>query len=219
MTTATSSNVKNFVVLTVRVGDVEHKTSKAGKPYAVASAMMAQKEGQPDLPLRVVALDTLSEQLAAGDYTLVGRLGYEEDRDGKGTIVLFPSKIEAAPADGRRRNYANLTLRASTVPQASYSSAGRLWARLRAFLGMGKTADGKGYKPSLWLTVKAFAGKDGDESLPAALIALNKGENVTFTGRLGWEVYKERGSLVLVVSKVEAPHAEAEPAEEEDCPV
>lgn len=219
MTTQPASNFKNFVVLTALVGNVEHKTSKAGKPYAVASASVTQNEGQPDLAVRVVALDGLSEQLTAGEHTLVGRLGYEEDREGKGTIVLYPHKIEAAPADGRKRNFANLTLRVGADPQAAYSPAGRMWARLRAFLGMGKTADGKGYKPSLWLNVKAFASKEGDESLPGALISLNKGESAAFSGRLAWEVYNERGSLTLFASKVETTQPETEPVEEEECPV
>ena len=219
MNTPTTTTYKNFVVLTALVGDVERKTSKAGKPYAVASASVAQNEGQPDLPLRVVVLDGLSEQLTSGEHTLVGRLSYEEDRDGKGVIVLFPHKIEAAPADGRRRNFANLTLRVGAAPQAAYSPAGRMWARLRAFLGMGKTADGKAYKPSLWLTVKAFATKDDDESLPCALSTLNRGESVVISGRLAWEVYNERGSLTLFVSKVEASRLESEPVEEEECPL
>ena len=219
MTTQPASSFKNFVVLTALVGDVERKSSKAGKPYAVAAASVPQFEGQPPLELRVVAIDGLSEQLTAGEHTLVGRLGYEEDAAGNGRIILYPQKIEPAPSDGRRRNFANLTLRAGSEPVARYSAADRMWARLRAFLGMGKTADGKGYKPSLWLTVKAFASKEGDESLPGALITLNKGANATFTGRLAWEVYKDRGALTLFASKIEAFQPEPEAAEEQECPV
>jgi len=94
-----------------------------------------------------------------------------------------------------------------------------MWARVRAFLGMGKTADGKGYKPSLWLTVKTFATKEGDESLTDALLGMAKGASANFTGRLAWEVYNERGSLVLFVSKIEPFQPESAAVEEEDCPV
>ena len=216
MTTKTTP-FKNFVALTAIVSDVEHKTSgKTGKPYAVAAAEVSQLEGQPSLTLRVIATNGLGEKLAEGEHTLVGRIGYEEDEKGAGRLLFFPSKIEEPPADGRKRNFANLTLRVGAEPYASYSEAGRFWARLRAFLSMGKTEDGSAYKPSLWLTVKGFE-RDGDESLPAQLAALQKGESVTFTGRLAWEVYNEKGSLNLIAFKTE-PLVTA-PVEEEECPV
>ena len=215
MATKAAHNFKNYLALTAQVSGVEHKTSKSGKPYAIATAVVAQNEGQPPLTLRVVALEKVSEKLADGLHTLVGRLGYDEDREGQGTLVIYPTKVEEAPAEGRRRNFANLTLRIGTEPHAACSEAGRFWARTRAFLSMGKTEDGASYKPSLWLTVKAFE-KDGDESLPAKLASLTKGEVVTFTGRLAWEVYNERGNLSLFAFKAE--QLVAEPVEEE-CPV
>ena len=216
MTTTKPNPYKNFIALTAQVSGVEHKTSKAGKPYAIAAAEVSQLEGQPSLTLRVIASNGLAEKLAEGEHTLVGRIGYEEDDKGAGRLLFFPSKIEPPPADGRKRNFANLTLRVGAEPYASYSEAGRFWARLRAYLSMGKTEDGAGYKPSLWLTVKGFE-RDGDESLPAALAALQKGESVTFTGRLAWEVYNERGSLNLIAFKAEPLVTAA--VEEEECPV
>ncbi len=93
-----------------------------------------------------------------------------------------------------------------------------MWARLRAYLGMGKTPDGKAYKPSLWLTVKAFATQAGDESLPGALIALPKGDRAVFSGHLGYEAFQDRGCLTLVAARVERPCPEAEQAEKEECP-
>ena len=215
MATKATHTFKNYLALTAQVSGVEHKTSKSGKPYAIATAAVTQNEGQPPLILRVVALDKIGEKLSDGKHTLIGRLGYDEDREGQGTLVIYPTRIDAVPADGKRRNYTNLTLRIGTEPYAAYSDAGRFWARLRAFLSMGKTEDGE-YKPSLWLTVKAFD-KDGDESLPAKLATLAKGETVTFTGRLAWEVYNERGNLSLVAFKAE-PVTVAEPVEEE-CPI
>ena len=157
MTSKVPSNLKNFISLTAQVTSVEHKRSKAGKSYAIALAAVPQANDAPSLPLRVVALDAVSELLSDGLQTLSGRLGYEEDREGKGVLVLYPTKIEPPPADGRTRNFAILTLRVGSEPYARYSDAARFWVRLRAFLGMGKTIDGKEYKPSLWLTVKAFA--------------------------------------------------------------
>jgi len=208
-------NFKNYISLTAMVSGVEHKSSKSGKPYAIATATVDQNEGQPPLTLRVVALDKVSEELADGVYTLMGRLEYEEDRKGQGALVLYPTKVEVVPPEGKVYNYANLTLRVGTEPFAAYSKAGRFWVRLRAFLGMGKTEDGKSYKPSLWMTVKAFD-KDGDDSLPSLITSLTKGETVTFSGRLAWEVYKERGSLTLFAFKAEP--LVAEPVEE-DCPL
>ena len=219
MATKAKSNFKNYVALTVQVSDVEHKISKAGKPYAVASAVVPQVNDEPALTLRVVALDEVSKHLIDGLHTLSGGLGYEEDREGKGVIVLYMAKIEPAPADGHTRNFANLTLRVGTAPYARYSAAARFWVRLRAFLGMGKAADGKSYKPSLWLTVKAFATKDGDETLPATIAALNKGEIVTVSGHLAWEVYQDKGSLSLFAFKAEKLPSETGLVEEQECPL
>jgi len=219
MTATVPSNLKNFIALTAQVTSVEHKLSKAGRPYALALAAVPQTNDDPPLSLRVVALDEVSELLTDGLHTLSGRLGYEEDREGKGALVLYPAKVEAPPADGRMRNFAMLTLRVGAEPLARYSSAARFWVRLRAFLGMGKTEDDKEYKPSLWLTVKAFASKEGDERLPAAIAALNKGEQVTFSGHLAWEVYKDKGNLTLFAYKVEKLPVEPETAEEQECPV
>ncbi len=61
--------------------------------------------------------------------------------------------------------------------------------------------------------------KEGDESLPGALIAMNKGDSAAFSGRLAWEVYNERGSLTLFASKIETSQPEIEPVEEEECPM
>jgi hypothetical protein len=219
MTAKVPSILKNFIALTVQVTNVEHKLSKAGKPYAIALAAVPQTNDDPPLTLRVVALDEVGELLADGLHTLSGRLGYEEDREGRGVLVLYPTKIEPPPSDGRMRNFAMLTLRVGAEPNARYSSAARFWVRLRAFLGMGKTADDQEYKPSLWLTVKAFASKEGDERLPAAIAALNKGEQATFSGHLAWEVYKDKGNLILFAYKVEKLPVEPETVEEQECPV
>ena len=224
----TKSDFKNFAVLTVDIRSVEQKTSKEGKPYAVASATlpMEARSGAShgdSMPLRIVALNGVSSSIAPGQMTLVGRLGYDEGdkehrSDGKGTVVFFPTKVEPAPGDGKLRNYVNLTLRAGQDAEGRYSESGNFWAHLRMVLSQGKDANGN-YKPSLWLTVKGFTSKEGDEAVPHALDALQKGALATISGRLVYEVSHDRGYLNLMAFKVETfQPAQPEAAAEQDCP-
>jgi hypothetical protein len=81
--------------------------------------------------------------------------------------VFVPTKVEPAPSDGKLRNYVILTLRAGQDAESRYSDAGNFWTRVRMALSQGKDASGN-YKPSLWLTVKGFTSKDGDETVPQA---------------------------------------------------
>lgn len=212
------SDFKNFAVFTVDISSVEQKISKEGKPYAVASATLPMEKGDP-MSLRIVALNGIAASIVTGQHTLVGRLGYDE-KDGKGTIVFFPTKVEPAPSDGKLRNYVNLTLRAGQDAESRYSDAGNFWTRVRMALSQGKDASGN-YKPSLWLTVKGFTSKEGEEAVPQALAKLNKGELASITGRLAYEVSASNGKgyVNLVAFKVEAPQAaQPEAAAEEDCP-
>jgi len=210
----TQSDFKNFAVFTVDIRSVEQKTSKEGKPYAVAAALLPMEDDP--MPLRIVALNGLAASIVTGQLTLVGRLGYDE-KDGQGTVVFFPTKVEPAPSDGKLRNYVNLTLRAGQDAESRYSDAGKFWARVRMALSQGKDAGGN-YKPSLWMTVKGFTSKEGDDAVPQALALLSKGALATITGRLAYEVSETNGKgyLNLVAFKVEPPHVEA--AAEEDCP-
>src|SRR5512147_1753776 len=94
----------NFVAITCTISGIESKASKGGKPYATAKAVVDMGKGVT-LPLRVVAIGAISTVLKEGLFTLLGRLGYEEydKRDGsKGSsFVIYPTKIETAPADGK----------------------------------------------------------------------------------------------------------------------
>jgi len=212
------SDFKNFAVFTVDISSVEQKTSKEGKPYAVASATLPMEKGDP-MSLRIVALNGIAASIVAGQHTLVGRVGYDE-KDGKGTIVFFPTKVEPAPTDGKLRNYVILTLRAGQDAESRYSDAGNFWTRVRMALSQGKDASGN-YKPSLWMTVKGFTSKEGDETVPQALAKLNKGELASITGRLAYEVSTSNGKgyVNLMAFKVESPQAaQPEAAAEEDCP-
>ena len=214
----TRSDLKNFAVFTVDIGSVEQKTSKEGQPYAVASATLPMKKGDP-MPLRIVALDSLSTSIIPGQSTLVGRLGYDE-KDRQGTIVFFPSRVEPAPSDGKLRNYVSLTLRVGQESDCRFSDAGYFWGRARMALGQGKDSSGV-YKPSLWLTVKGFTSKEGDETVPRALGELRKGDLVTVTGRLIYEISPSNGKgyYNLVAYKVEAtPTFQPLAVHEQDCP-
>ena len=212
------SDLKNFAVFTVDISSVEQKTSKEGKPYAVAFATLPMEKGDP-VPVRIVALDSIAAFIFAGQPTLVGRLGYDE-KDGQGQLVIFPTKVEPAPSDGKLRNYVILTLRAGQDAESRYSEAGKFWGRVRMALSQGKDASGN-YKPSLWLTVKGFTSKEGDETVPLALSSLRKGELATVTGRLAYEVSTSsgKGYFSLVAYKIEAPQPVQPLAiAEGDCP-
>lgn len=219
----TQSDFKNFAVFTVDISSVEQKTSKEGKPYAIAAATLPMEarsgasHGDP-MSLRIVALNGIAASIVTGQHTLVGRLGYDE-KDGKGTIVFFPTKVEPAPSDGKLRNYVNLTLRAGQDSECRYSDAGNFWGRVRMALSQGKDASGN-YKPSLWLTVKGFTSKEGNDAIPQALAKLNKGDLATITGRLAYEVSETNGKgyFNLFAFKVEPPQAAQPEAAEEDCP-
>lgn len=182
----------NFAVMTVKILTVDSKTSKEGKPYTAASAHF--HVGEVTVPVRVLAFNGISSKIKAGtEPTLVGRLGYDESREGS-TLVFFPDKVQyprTAEGKAARRNFVSLTLRAGTDGDGRFSGrSGDLWARARAALGMGKDSHGA-YRPSLWLTVKAFT-REGDSGLPEALQALTKGDLFEVSGSLTAEVYKDK---------------------------
>jgi hypothetical protein len=211
----------NFVAITCAINGIESKEAKgSGKPYATAKAVADMGKGVT-MPLRVVAIGPISTVLKEGQFTLLGRLGYEEyeKRDGsKGShFVIYPTKIEAAPADGKARNYASLTLRVGQDPDSRYTEGGKMWSKVRAALGMGKDKSTGEYKPSLWMTVKGFTSKEGDEALPLALGSLHKGDLATIAGHLAYELYKGKGYLNLVAMKVE-PVRVAETVDEDTIP-
>jgi hypothetical protein len=215
---STKSDFKNFAVFTVEISSVEQKNSKDGKPYAIATASLPMKQGNP-MPLRIVALNSMVTSIVPGQSTLVGSLGYDE-KDGLAMIVFFPSRIEPAPSDGKMRNYVCLTLRVGQESDCRYSEAGNFWGRARMALSQGKDLSGD-YKPSLWMTVKGFTNKEGDETVPRALVELRKGDLVNVIGRLIYEVSPSNGKgyYNLVAYKVEtATSAQPLALREEDCP-
>ena len=107
--------------------------------------------------------------------------------------------------NGKREfvNYVELTVHLS-APEMKYTAAGAAWTKARAFVSMGKIKDSDEYKPALWLTIKAFT-RDGDDSLPQALNAYEKGAIMTVSGRLAYEEWtteegETRGTLVVIAA-------------------
>jgi hypothetical protein len=214
----TKSEIKNFAVFTVDISSVEQKTSQTGHVYAVGSATLPMQRGEA-MPLRVIALDPFAGSLNPGTSTLVGRLGYDE-QNGQGILLFYPTRIEPAPTDGRYRNYVYLSLRAGQDGDCRYSAAGHFWGRVRMALGQGKDAAGN-YRPSLWLTVKGFTSKEGDETIPRLMAGLRKGDQAAVTGRMLYEASTRtmKGHFNLMAKTIElVPLNQALVVAEEDCP-
>jgi hypothetical protein len=211
----TRSELKNFAVFTVDISSVEQKTSQTGHVYATGCASLPMQRGEA-MPLRIIAMDPFAGSLDPGTFTLVGRLGYEE-QDGQGTMLFFPTRIEPAPTDGRYRNYVYLSLRAGQDSDCRYSATGHFWGRVRMALGQGKDAAGN-YRPSLWLTVKGFTSKEGDETVPRIMAGLRKGDRAAVTGRMLYEASTRtmKGHFNLIANKIEVIPALV--VTEEDCP-
>jgi hypothetical protein len=212
------SDLKNFAVFTVDISSVEQKTGRSGNVYVIGRGSLPMPKGEA-MPVRIVALDPFAGILRSGTQTLIGRLGYDE-QDGQGTLQFFPTRIEPAPQDGKYRNYVYLSLRVGQDGDSRYSAAGYFWSRVRMALGQGKDGRGK-YRPSLWLTVKGFTSKDGDETVPRLLAGLRKGDQATVTGRLVYEISPTsgKGYFHLLANKVDIPLvSESHAVSEQDCP-
>jgi hypothetical protein len=120
-------------------------------------------------------------------------------------------------------NFVKLSVFAGKDGDLRISSKGKPWSMCRVSLGMGKDEQGD-YKPSLWLTAKAFTKQDGDESLAHALGDVKKGDLLLLSGRLAYEEYtteqgEKRSDVQLLVSKLEFPdaaHTDAGPDADEN---
>jgi single-stranded DNA-binding protein len=195
---------QNYFVLSGQVSDIQNKQTKEGKPYATATALLFTGVGKERMPVKVVALDDSSSDLKEGTSTLVSRLGYEEQlREGKKILrfLLFLYRVEPVET-GKPRNLALLSLRLGKEVVTGYSKNGKMWARVRAAFDQGKDKEG-GYRPSLWLDLKAFASKDGDQSAPVELSGFKKGDRVNVTGRIEYGTYQGKPQLSLVATKIE----------------
>ena len=195
---------QNYIVLSGKVSEVQHKVSKDGKPYATGLAFLNTGSGKEAMPVKVVALEEASSELKEGTSTLVSRLGYEEEiREGKKTsrILLFLYRVEPVEK-GKPPNLALLSLRLGKDVSSGYSKKGKMWALVRAAFDQGKKKEG-GYRPSLWMDLKAFTSKDGDQSAPAELSGFKKGDRVNVTGRIEYGTYQGKPQLSLIATKIE----------------
>ena len=220
MSDSDSNTNKNFAVLTLGIIEVKEldKSDGTGK-YTVAKATLPQGADKAPMPIVVVAVNGTAKALqgAVGQsITLAGKLGYAE-KDGAPQYRFYPWKVQESD---KPRNFVQLTLRAGQEPDARYTESGSFWAKIRAALGFGKDAEGK-WKPSMWMTVKAFITKDGDEDVPTTLSGLNKGDLFNASGRLAYEVYNDKGYLNLNATKIEVVAVEehAPATKVEDLPV
>lgn len=121
----------------------------------------------------------------------------------------------------RPSNWVVLTLQAAKDGEGRYSSGGRPWASVRAFLSQGKDKDTGEYRPSLFFSVKAF-GEEGEEpqGLVNAIQNLRKGDRFTVKGRLGLEQWtddegEDRQSLVIFATDIQPFSLEEEELEGE----
>lgn len=192
---------KNFAVLSAEVSDVELKESAGGNKYKVAKATLTGiaykgEEGNQYHPvIDVLAFKKAKKFLKPGHMKLLGSLGYSEWENDDGETVrqvkLIARSISPMKDEDKPKSFVQLSLRAWADAESRVSqTSGELWTSVRASLSMGKDEDGE-YRPSLWLTLKAFT-RNGDDSLPSALGDVQKGDHINANGGLTCEEYQER---------------------------
>ena len=91
--------------------------------------------------------------------TVTGRFAYEEfeRKDGKGeSLSILVDKAQAF--DEKFHNWVKLAVRVGRDGEARYTAEGRMWAKARGFVSMGKDDKGN-YKQPWYVTPKAFTDK------------------------------------------------------------
>lgn len=202
--TSSQNPFSNFVVFTVDTEEIASRTAKSGKSFAEGWAHHVQAD-ESDLIFKLLAFGDV--QIPSNQtVTVLGKLGYEE-KEGERTPLIFVDKTEKFDPQRGPRDYVKLTVRVFEQPELKYSQNGRAWCVVKAFLSMGKDAQGN-YKPSFWLRLKAFAketdGGEFDESLPLALNNLGKGDLVTVGGSLMVSYYEDRAYYEVIARQLEA---------------
>ena len=196
---------QNYVCLSIHFGEIK---SADGKFEAKAS-IVSKADDDAGIPVIVKGKDHLTMFFKSGDVKVVhGELGYNEWTKRSGEVarqlIIRASRVNNADADGRFRNFVHLTVKAGKDGEAKMSGKnGNAWATLRAFKSMGKNLSGE-YRPSLWLALKAFTSKDGDESMAYNLGAIAKGQYIEVKGSLTSEVYQEQRRYGVVVRNLNA---------------
>lgn len=201
--TSSQNPFHNFGVFTVETEDIATRTTKAGKPFSEGWAHHVQAD-EADLIFKLLAFGDV--QIPANQpVTVLGKLGYEE-KEGERTPIFFVDKVEKFDPQRGSRDFLKVTLRVFERGDLKYSKEGRAYCILKAFVSMGKDAQGH-YKPSFWVRVKAFAkDMDGafDESLPLALNGFEKGELLTVAGSLMVSYYEDRAYYEIIARNIEA---------------
>lgn len=218
MTEHTAGSFHNYVVLSGNVQGIQQRQSKAGKPYATAQGFIATGFGGESMPVRVVAVNGTSAMLKEGKQILIGRLGYEESQPNNqlaSQLILFVQRIDAFPTDGKLRNLAIFTLRLGEKALPRRAQNGKPWIQVRAALPQGKDRQGT-YMPSLWLNLKAFPLSDQDPGIIYSLAEFGKGDPINITGQIRYEVYRGKGSLSVIASRVDPFGSQREPHATQD---
>jgi hypothetical protein len=195
------NSFKNFAVLSAQVSEVALKESASGNKYKAAKATLTgitckDANGNPYHPvIEVLAFKKARKFLRPGHMKLLGSLGYSEweneDGEAQRQVKLIARSISPMQEGDSPRSFVLLSLRAAKDAESRLSqTSGELWTSVNTSLSMGKDEDGD-YRPSLWLTLKAFS-RGGDERLPLALGELVKGDHIHAKGGLTCEEYQGR---------------------------
>lgn len=198
---ANQNGFKNFAVLSAQVFEVALKESASGNKYRVAKARLTgitcqDADGSAYHPvIEVLAFSKARKYLRPGYMKLLGALGYSEweNEDGQvqRQVKLIARSISPMQEGDSPRSFVLLSLRAARDAESRLSqTSGELWTSLSTCLSMGKDEDGD-YRPSLWLTLKAFS-RGADDRLPVALGELVKGDHIHAKGGLTCEEYQGR---------------------------
>jgi single-stranded DNA-binding protein len=219
----------NVCKITVHIG-AEPRVNSAGTVGEVRAFVSMGKKDEKYLPSLWLTIKGFGKQTAAvgalkkGELvTVSGRLMYEEfeitkgaAKGSKGTSVsIIASKLE--PFADKFVNWIKLAVTLARDGDARMTDAGRLWAKARARVSMGKDKATDKWLPSWFVTVKAFTTQDGDQAVPEALGALIKGSQAVVTGKLAYEEYDKTAGgkgqdYQLIATQIEAIESEVEGA-------
>jgi hypothetical protein len=190
----------HFVVLSAILDDVKVKEASSGEKYKEAQAMLLGitykgEDGQDHHPvIPLLAFNGAKKHCTAGRVKLMGQLSYAEwKKDGEthSVVKVLANFIETETEDAKPKSYAKFTLRIGKDAETRLSNrTGDPWVSVRAALSMGKDSDGD-YRPSLWLTLKAFSRQDqSNTDFVYAVGDLVKGNYVDAAGGLTCDQYK-----------------------------
>lgn len=176
-----SNQFINQYILTGRIVSQERKTSRQGNSYVDGICFVDRLK--MELPFQSFLPDPL--EFPVGQMiNMAGRLRYENH-----LLQLVIEEINTENVN-TAINQCKLTLLATSDGEMKYSAKGTPWAYIRAALSMGKNKKGR-YRPSWWLEVKGF-GNAENETIPASIYKINKGEWFTATGKLHHRTYQNR---------------------------